>query len=171
MHTTQVSGREAAGPVVSPAHPAVHNIVHRTAMHGTFALQSIKDWVERDEARRQAGVVDSLDYLVKATRFLMNIALLNRGLSQICSSEKERVDEMRSGMERTFAVLRSVKLATTEMEAQCSKLNLHAVQLETAAMVHTSAEAEIAGLLAGLQLRVDTLLLPPGQILPLVRAN
>jgi hypothetical protein len=171
VQTPSSSSYSKAGPVVSPSHPAIHRLVHLTAMHATFTLQSVQDWALQDRQRQEAGSADSLTYLVNSMRFLMTVTERNQSFARLCREEKAKQEHIVQGIESAFAVLKSINLDTADAEAQCHLLHFRIKQLEASAISHDGSVAEMAELFNGLQERIDAVTRVSGRVTSPSRPN
>jgi hypothetical protein len=171
VQTSTTPSLPEAGPVVAPSHPAIHRLVHLTAMHATFTIQSLHDWLLRDSQRQEAGTADSLTYLVNSVRFLMTVADRNNTFAHLCREEKDNREQLIQGLESTFAVLKSIHIDTRDAEAQCRLLRFHTTQLEASAASYDDSLAQIGELFNRLQDRVDAVMRAPGLVATPSRPN
>jgi hypothetical protein len=173
MHTsTSPAHTPEAGPVVPQRAGAVHPLVHLTAVRSDFTMRSLNEWLERDIARREAGTLDTMDYLVAAFNFLVDVTASHRAFAKVCRDEKGKKEALRTGIESTLATLREFRIAgVNDMEAHCRLLTIHGAQLEACITNFDGIETQIAELFDKLEARVNALTTPFGQVTAARRPN
>ncbi|MBS1992984.1 MAG: hypothetical protein JSS83_20845 [Cyanobacteria bacterium SZAS LIN-3] len=160
-----------AGPVVPAQHPAVDRTVQVTAMHAAFTIQSVQDWIVRDDERLEAGTPDTLVYLTQSIRFLMTVTEQNQAFVRICRQQKATTEEVIAGIEQTFAALQAIGFDVARTDA-CSKLlRLQSAQLEAGALSHEATVEFMTGLFNRLQERLEVFMRAPGVIGTAARPN
>lgn len=146
---------EGGAPVSAAARDSnIHPLVRLTSMYGSFALETVGQWVMMDQARQEAGTPDSLVYLTESTRFLMDVIDRQQKMGELCryTGGGQKAAVMRA--EATFPVLKDIGVDTSELEAGIKHLRAESTMLEAVAAAHAGNACQVVQLLNSLEERV-----------------
>lgn len=151
---------ERAGP---PVHAAasdqkLHPLVRLTSMYGSFVLETVGQWVEKDQARLEEGIPDSLEYLTESMRFLMDAIERQQRMGELCRLIGGGQKNSLMQLEATYPVLKECGIDTSAMEAQAEKIRTTSRVLEAFAAAHAGNADQVAVVLNSLEARVHAVL-------------
>lgn len=147
---------EMSGPPVYAAarDQKLHPLVRLTSMYGSFVLETVGQWVEKDRARLEDGIPDNLEYLTGSMRFLMDAVERQQRMGELCRLIGGGQKNSLMQLEATYPVLKECGIDTSAMEAQADAIRTTSHVLEAFAVAHSGNAEQVALVLNSLEERV-----------------